>query len=102
MPPRKKLSKAKLRALEAQQNRPRKSGKMRRMSAMTDEGGKASRKRLLDDAGVSLPSRTCMAGPLCIVHCCCLTPVRSVGHIESRMDRYLQGQATAALQASAA
>lgn len=51
MPPRKKLSKAKLRALEAQQGQPRKSGKMRRMSAMTDDGGRASRKRQMDDAG---------------------------------------------------
>ncbi|KAK9833054.1 hypothetical protein WJX74_005940 [Apatococcus lobatus] len=51
LPPRKKLSKAKLRGLEAQQSKPRKSGKMRRMSAMTEDGGKASRKRQLDDAG---------------------------------------------------
>ena len=54
LPPRKKLSKAKLRALEREQNGGRKSGKMRKMSTMNEEGSSHSRKRRLDDAGEGL------------------------------------------------
>ena len=53
LPARKRLSKAQLRALEAKQNG-KKSGKTRRMSAIDEDGGKASRKRPRGDAGKQL------------------------------------------------
>ena len=84
LPPRKRLSKAKLRALEAQQSKPRKSGKMRRMSAMTEEGGKAFRKRQLDAAGEMQSLQVC-----CI---CFQGSTQAIPHPLCQLDGSRKGQ----------